>query len=345
MPFLLPFAGVRPRFATPPAACGPGAAVLGRATIGANVRLGAGSVIRADGHFVQIGDDFSLGGRATVHIADDLYPAIVGDRVTVGANAVVHACTLGGDIVVDDDAVVLDGSVVEDGVVLEAKAIVFPRSHLQGGKLYSGLPARPVRDLRPGEVEERAALLRRRASEVPAAIAARPASQLPASVFVAATARLRGRILAAENCSVWFGCDLDAGESEIVIGANTNIQDNTTIRCRPGGRFAIGADCTIGHNVTLGGARIGDRCLIGIGSIVADGTIIEDDVLLAAGAETSEGQALEAGWLYGNRPARKLAPLDASRRDLIALTAEQYCGYARAFAEVQMRATAGSGAT
>ncbi len=88
------------------------------------------------------------------------------------------------------------------------------------------------------------------------------------SVFVAATARLRGRIFAAENSSIWFGCELDAGEGEIVIGPGTNVQDNTLIRCRPGERFVIGADATIGHNVTLGDCTIGANTLIGIGSVV-----------------------------------------------------------------------------
>ncbi len=176
------------------------------------------SVIRADGHFVKAGDEFSLGPRATVHIAHDVYPAIVGDRVTVGENAVVHACTLGSDIVVGDGAVILDGSLVPDRVVIEPHAIVFPRSELQSGKLYAGMPARPVRDLTAGEIEERAAKLR---AAMGAGLGMTPAlaeGEIDASVFVAGTARLRGRIVAAKNSSIWFGCDLDANGGEIVIG-------------------------------------------------------------------------------------------------------------------------------
>ena len=78
---------------------------------------------------------------------------------------------LGSDIVVEDNAVILDGSVVADGVVIEANSIVFPRSTLEAGKLYAGMPAKPVRDLRPGEIEERAARIRARigsATPIPA---------------------------------------------------------------------------------------------------------------------------------------------------------------------------------
>ena len=87
--------------------------------------------------------------------------------------------------------------------------------------------------------------------------------------------------------------------------------------------------------MTLGDCTIGARSLIGIGAVVANGTIVEDDVFLAAGAETTEGQVLESGFLWGRRPAVKMAPLDQAKRDLIAMTVEHYCAYARAFADAQ----------
>jgi carbonic anhydrase/acetyltransferase-like protein (isoleucine patch superfamily) len=332
-PFVLAYAGTLPRFASP-ATAGRRAAVLGRATLGRNARFGASSVIRADGHFVQVGDDFSLGARSTVHIAHDVYPAIIGDRVAVGENAVIHACTVGNDVVIGDGAVILDGSVVGDGVIIEPHAIVFPRSELASGKLYAGMPARPQRDLLPGEVRRRAAEIGSRSIDEKQ----KPTlaeGDLSACLFVAATARLSGRIVAAANSSIWFGCDLNANGGEIVIAQSTNIQDNTAIRCRSGHRFMIGEGSTIGHNVTLGDCTIGARSLIGIGSVVAPGTLIGDDVFLAAGAETTEGQLLESGFLWGRRPAVKMTPLDAAKRELIAKTVEHYCGYARAFAMAQ----------
>lgn len=333
-PFQLSYAGVRPNFASPPIAASD-AAVLGRATLGLNARLGAASVIRADGHFVRAGDDFALGPRSTVHIAHAIHPAIIGDRVAVGANAVVHACTLGNDIVVGDGAVILDGSVVADNVVVEPRSIVFPRSELAGGNLYAGMPARPVRDLQPGELERRRAELVARVLDTPPPFSPDAGGDLSRAILVAATARLGGRIVAGEGSSVWFGCAFDANGGEVLIGENSNIQDNTTIRCRPGKRFSLGSNSTIGHNVTLGDCMIGMRSLIGIGSVVANGTTIGDDVLLAAGAETTEGQVLEGGFLWGRRPAVKMAPLDAEKRRMIARTIEHYRAYARAFADAQ----------
>ena len=335
----LPYRATSPDFAGPPRVLGHRAAVLGRATIGADARFATAAVIRADGHFVRIGSAFHLGEHATVHIAHDLYPTIIGDRVTVGANAVVHACTLGSDIVVGDNSVILDGSVVGDGILFEPGSIVFPRSNIAGGHLYAGSPAKPVRPLEPGEIEQRAADIRSRpASEESSRPGAAAGHGFDGSVFIAATAALRGRVMAAANSSVWFGCDLDANGGEIVIGLNANIQDNTIIRCRPGRSFEIGADSTIGHNVTLADCRIGRGTLIGMGSVVAPETVIEEDVFLAAGAETTEGQVLESGWLWGKRPAQKMVQLDAARREVIASTIQHYCGYARRFMQAQAEA-------
>src|SRR5271156_4591499 len=158
-PLILPYEGVSPHFAAAPRQCGIRSSVLGKAQIGARLTLAPHSVIRADGHFVRIGDDFHLGEFSTVHIAHDLYPTLIGHRVTVGRNAVIHACTVGDQCVVEDDVVILDGSIIESGIAIEAGSTVFPRSKLTAGRVYSGSPAKLIRDLAPGELSEREARL------------------------------------------------------------------------------------------------------------------------------------------------------------------------------------------
>ena len=97
-PHILAYAGIAPNLASPLLHAGPGAALLGRITLGRNAWIGALSVIRADGHFIRVGDEFRLGTRATLHINHEIHPCVVGDRVAVGANACVHACTVGSEI-------------------------------------------------------------------------------------------------------------------------------------------------------------------------------------------------------------------------------------------------------
>jgi carbonic anhydrase/acetyltransferase-like protein (isoleucine patch superfamily) len=311
-----------------PAHAGAGAAVLGRAEIGSGLWLGDAAVVRADGHYVRIGDRFRLGARGTVHIAHDLYPTHIGSGVSAGAGSVIHACDVGDGTWIGRGAVVLDGSRVGAGAAIADQAVVFPRSELEGGWLYEGSPAAAVRRLDARELASMHAAWRD--EELPV----EPSEHAEDILFVAATAVLCGAISAEGGNGIWFGCLLDGGSRGIAIGTNTNVQDNSLIRSVQA-PVAIGRNATIGHNVTLTDATVGDESLIGIGAVVAPGTLVEPDVLLAAGAQTLEGQRLESGWLYGGRPARKLRPLDAARRAIIAGTWPRYCEYARAFAAAQ----------
>lgn len=335
---LLPFDGTGPRLSGVTARSGR-AAVLGRVEAGEDLCVGEATLVRADGHFVRIGDDVWLGDYVTVHISHNLYPTIVGDRVTVGANAVIHACTVASDCVIGQDVVILDGSVVGEGVVVEPGAVVFPRSQLLRGGVYSGAPARRIAEVEPRERERLASEIRTGGggpgATRPAGGRAGPAGN---AGFVASTARLKGQVRAAPGSSIWFSCDLDAGSAEIRIGQGSNIQDNSTIRCTGPG-VSIGARSVLGHNVAMEDCTVGTGALIGIGSRVAAGTVVQDNVLLAAGARTEPGQVLESGWVWGGSPARKLAPLDDRKTAMIGSTVANYVEYAGKFEEIEAEAS------
>jgi carbonic anhydrase/acetyltransferase-like protein (isoleucine patch superfamily) len=340
---ILPYGDTTPDLQRPPRFAAPGHAIIGRITCGVDLWMGAGSVIRADGHFVRIGNDLQLGRGATVHIAHDVYPTLIGDHVTAGANAVVHACTVGSGCVIEDECVILDGAELEPAILLEAGSIVFPRTKLEAGWIYSGKPAKAARRLDPGELDARRSLLRS-CNEADddgwEPLAAAP--HVDAGAFVANTAVLHGRVAVAGGASIWYGCRLDAGplamKGEILVGLRSNVQDNSVLSCSAGERIVIGVDTTIGHNVTLPACTIGDRCLVGIGSKLAAGTIVLNDVFIAAGATTTPGQVLDSGFLWGGQPARRLAPLDDRKRALVAGTITTYRDYANELQLQQQRA-------
>lgn len=336
-PLLLPYDGIMPRFETAPHVCGQGASVLGKVQIGARASIGAMAVIRGDGHFIRIGDDFCLGEDSTVHIAHNVYPTIIGDRVTIGRNAVVHACTVGNNCTIEDHVVVLDGAIIGENVLIETGSIVFQRAVLESGFAYAGSPARQVRPLLSDEVNERAARLREATTTgqfLRGSISKAPSQQGMTYPFVAPTARLTGNVVLGPRSSIFFSCDIDAGDASVIVGKSTNIQDNTHIKCTKDG-VSIGPDSTIGHNVTIADCQIGARTLVGMGSVINNGTTIEDDVFVAAGTITELGQKLEHGWLWGGSPARPLARLDSKKLAIIAATTEQYCTYARAYQEAK----------
>ena len=104
----LPYLEFEPTIAEP-ARLALSAVVTGRTTVGPGLVLDEHATLRADGEAIRIGTNGYFGRRATVHIAEDVYPAIVGDDVTVGRYGLVHACTLDDGVLVGDAATVMDG--------------------------------------------------------------------------------------------------------------------------------------------------------------------------------------------------------------------------------------------
>ncbi|HEY5366674.1 MAG TPA: gamma carbonic anhydrase family protein, partial [Casimicrobiaceae bacterium] len=117
------------------------ALVAGRVHAGPGLVLRAHATLRADGEAIRVGAGCFFGVRATVHIADGVYPAIIGDGVSVGRYGLVHACTVGDGVVVADAATVMDGAAVGAHALIMPGAVVPPRKSLTGGVVYAGSPA------------------------------------------------------------------------------------------------------------------------------------------------------------------------------------------------------------
>jgi carbonic anhydrase/acetyltransferase-like protein (isoleucine patch superfamily) len=88
--------------------------------------------------------------------------------------------------------------------------------------------------------------------------------------------------------------------------------------------LVIGEDVTVGHRVTLHACRVGDRCLIGMGSAILDGAVLEDEVFLAAGSLVPPGKRLERRGLYRGSPARRVRDLTADELAMLVYSAAHY---------------------
>ncbi|MCX6566428.1 MAG: gamma carbonic anhydrase family protein [Candidatus Aminicenantes bacterium] len=102
--------------------------------------------------------------------------------------------------------------------------------------------------------------------------------------FVAEGARLIGKVVLAAGASVWFNCVLRADVGDIVIGKNSNIQDNSTIHVDFDLPTVIADHVTVGHGAILHACIIGANCLIGMGAIVLDKAVIPPNSIVGAGA-------------------------------------------------------------
>jgi len=130
------------------------AVVVGDVTLGDHSSVWYGAVLRGDINRIEVGHHSNIQDNAVLHLADD-FPCLIGNWVTVGHSANVHACTIGDECLVGMGATVLDGAVVGEQCLIGAHALVTPGTVIPAGSLVLGSPAKVVRALKP---EERAGL-------------------------------------------------------------------------------------------------------------------------------------------------------------------------------------------
>ncbi|HXT11227.1 MAG TPA: gamma carbonic anhydrase family protein [Candidatus Angelobacter sp.] len=131
-----------------------GAAVLGDVTLGNYSSVWYNAVLRGDINRIVVGHHTNIQDNAVLHLADD-FACVVGNWVTIGHSAVVHACTVGDEVLVGMGSVILDGAVIGKQSIIGAKALVKQGMAVPPGSLVLGAPAKIVRALTR---EERAGL-------------------------------------------------------------------------------------------------------------------------------------------------------------------------------------------
>lgn len=146
----------------------------------------------------------------------------------------------------------------------------------------------------------------------------------PSSVLV-------GDITLADNVSIWPLVAARGDVNYITIDARTNIQDGTVLHVtrksinNPDGYpLVIGRDVTIGHMCMLHGCTLGNRILVGMGAIIMDGAIIEDDVFIGAGSLVPPNKTLASGYLYVGNPVKQARKLKQSELDFLEQSALNY---------------------
>jgi len=155
--------------------------------------------------------------------------------------------------------------------------------------------------------------------------------QLGQRVFVAEQALVIGDVVLGDDCSVWPMAVIRGDMQRIRIGKRCSVQDGSVLHITHAGPFSpegwplyLGDDVTVGHNVTLHGCTLGNRILVGLGSLVLDGAVIDDEVIVGAGSLVPPGKHLERGWLYMGRPAKPVRRLSENEREFLSYTASNY---------------------
>ncbi len=130
----------------------PQAVVIGDVTMGEKSSIWPCAVARGDVNFIRIGDRTNIQDGAVLHVSHDSdfgigYGLSIGNDVTVGHNATLHACTIEDEVLIGMNATVLDGAHIPTHCIIGANSLVAPSKKLESGWVYMGIPAKAVRQL------------------------------------------------------------------------------------------------------------------------------------------------------------------------------------------------------
>ena len=150
-----PFRGSRPKLAERVFLAN-GAHIIGDVEIGSDSSIWFNTVVRGDVNTIRIGARTNVQDNTTVHVTSQTGPCRIGDDVTIGHNAIIHACTIEDRCLIGMGAVILDSARIQAGSIVGAGALVTQGKTFPPGSLIIGSPAKAVRQLTP---EEQAGLL------------------------------------------------------------------------------------------------------------------------------------------------------------------------------------------
>ena len=155
--------------------------------------------------------------------------------------------------------------------------------------------------------------------------------QLHEDSYVSSNATIIGDVTLAKGASVWFHTVIRGDKDAIVIGEDSNIQDNCTLHTDPKHQLLIGKRVTVGHNAVLHGCTIEDEALIGMGAIVLNGAHIGSHSMIGAGALVKEGQQIPEHSLVVGCPAKIIRMTSEEQVADILENAQHYAALGREY--------------
>jgi len=149
--------------------------------------------------------------------------------------------------------------------------------------------------------------------------------------YIDESAVVIGDVVIGDDCSVWPMTVIRGDVNIIRIGNSSNIQDGCVLHVShqgehnpEGAELHLGDQVTVAHKVLLHGCRIGNQCLIGMGSIVTDNALIEDRVMIGSGSLVPPNKVLESGYLYLGNPVIQKRPLNEREIEFLSYVAGHY---------------------
>ena len=144
------------------------------------------------------------------------------------------------------------------------------------------------------------------------------------AAFVAPNATVQGDVILKAGSTVWYGAVLRGDDGQLIIGENSNVQDNAVLHTGPGLDVVVGRNVSIGHSAVVHGCTVGDDCLIGMHATILNGAVIGAGSLVAAGALVTENAVIPAGSLVVGVPGKVVRTVSEKQKASIAANGEEY---------------------
>ncbi len=123
------------------------AVVVGEVIMGDNCTVWFNAVVRGDVNSITIGNNTNIQDGAVIHGTYQKSKTVIGNNVSIAHNAVVHGCTIEDNVLIGIGAIVLDDAVIGTGSVIAAGAIILPKTKVEPGTVYAGVPAKKVKEI------------------------------------------------------------------------------------------------------------------------------------------------------------------------------------------------------
>lgn len=144
------------------------------------------------------------------------------------------------------------------------------------------------------------------------------------NAYISESVDIVGKVKIKENVNIWFGAKIRGDINEIIIGENTNVQENSVIHVDSDYSCIIGKNVTIGHGAIIHGCNISDNVLVGMGSIILNNVKISKNTIIGAGSLITQGKEFPEGVLILGNPAKVIRKLTKYEIESIKKSADNY---------------------
>ena len=153
------------------------------------------------------------------------------------------------------------------------------------------------------------------------------------AVFVAANATGLGDVTLGRGVNIWYGAVLRADEGALILGENSNVQDNAVLHCDVGGAVTLGRSVTVGHSAVVHGCTVGDGTLIGMHATLLNHCVVGKNCIIGAGALVPEGMVIPDGSVAVGVPARVIKPVTEAQIEANLRNAAHYVEHGKVHAQ------------